>query len=211
MQDNSGSSDSLDNIAQNSPIEYRYDKRPRLSEEQLTGWSEKNKPRQDKSNTNESRRSSGEKRRPSTDIYNSKRPSKVVIKPNDYQLGQAAKRFRRMIKRDATTNGGDVWPFFNNISGNNNSFSIVDFQMALDERQIHLSDERVEAFFGLIDKYGHGRVTFEDFTAFYTNSDSKISSKIRGSTELKSMPAPRVANRRVRGRAQRRGRGTMML
>ena len=134
-----------------------------------------------------------------------------MIKPNDYQLGQAAKRFRRMIKRNATTNDGDIWPFFNNISGNNNSFSLVDFQMALDERQIRLSDERVEAFFGLIDKHGHGRVTFEDFKAFYTASDSKVASMIGSSRGVKSMPAPGAANRRVRGRAQRKGRSTMML
>ena len=211
-QDDSVSSDSIDEVAQNSPIQYSYDKRPRLSEKQLTGWSEKDKPRPNKTHTNEPRGSFSEKRRSSIDIYDSKRRrSKVVINPNDYQLGQAAKRFRRMIKRDAAKNEGDIWPFFNDISGDNDSFSILDFQLALDERQVHLSDERIEAFFGLIDKDGHGRVTFEDFTAFYNDSDSKVASSIRGSRELRSMPAPRATNRRVRGTAQRRRRGTMML
>ena len=116
-----------------------------------------------------------------------------------------------MIKRHAADNEGNIWPFFRNISGNNDSFSILDFQMILDERQINLHDDGIEKIFGLIDKYGHGRVTFEDFKAFYTASDSKVASMIGSSRGVKSMPAPGAANRRVRGRAQRKGRSTMML
>ena len=46
--------------------------------------------------------------------------------------------------------------------------------MILDERQINLHDDGIEKFFGLIDKYGHGRVTFEDFKSLLYGSDSKV-------------------------------------
>ena len=84
-----------------------------FNEKQLTGWSEKDKPtttktvKKDDAITNKEKR-----RRSSVDIYDTKKSTKVVIDPNDYQVKKAAKRLRSMMKRQAANNNGNLKPSF---------------------------------------------------------------------------------------------------
>merc|ERR1712139_316536 len=132
------------------------------------------------------------RRRSSVDIYDTKKSKKVVIDPNDYQVKKAAKRLRSMVKRQATNNNGNLKPSFEKFSNKNFSFSVLQFQSVLNDLHINLSDERVEALYNIIDMAGDGRVTFNEFKMFITESDSQISNKVkaRGSS-LRSLAAPK--------------------
>ena len=97
-----------------------------------------------------------------------------------------------MVKRQATNNDGNLKPSFEKFSNKNFSFSVLQFQSVLNDLHINLSDERVEALYNIIDMAGDGRVTFNEFKMFITESDSQISNKVkaRGSS-LRSLAAPK--------------------
>ena len=57
---------------------------------------------------------------------------------------------------------------------------------------INLSDERVEALYNIIDMAGDGRITFNEFKMFITESDSQISNKVKArGSGLRSLAAPK--------------------